>query len=361
MDISRLFTLDNIRGILWAFSRGFADSFRGAVEIFLLDSRADKRKENRLMQRDIQKEMLLMSRGGAAGRESPAREIESLAKKRAVERRERDAAAAAGRKSSAAAAAKQEDRTETPKVLERTIKCCLFNGCVFWLSIFLFENALLPAIRTVLYALPFSGDSLWHWTHPILSVTFSTLWVLPLFLLSKIVNAIWFQDIADSAFKSTSQRPQMMSSISVMIADTLFSIVVECIFLVQGSVFSLLPIKVLGDAINLVHLCLLHSLYSFEYKWFNQGLELHKRLSYVENNWPYFLGFGLPMAILTSMPSSQVISGCVFSILFPLFIISANQAHVVTGACDEPLRLFSPTIAISNAIFTRTFQMKRIS
>ena len=91
-----------------------------------------------------------------------------------------------------------------------------------------------------------------------------------------------------------------------MIADTVFSIVVEIIFLVQGKVFSMVPIKIIGAALNLLHNCLLHSLYSFEYKWFSQGLELHKRLDYVETNWPYFLGFGLPLAVITSMPDSQV-------------------------------------------------------
>ena len=108
----------------------------------------------------------------------------------------------------------------------------------------------------------------------------------------------------------------------------------------------------------MVHLCLLFSLYSFEYKWFNQGLELHKRLTYVENNWPYFLGFGFPLAVLTNMSESVVVSGCVFSILFPLFIVSGNQAQVVMETIAPPLHIFHPTIAISNAIFDRTFSSK---
>ena len=39
----------------------------------------------------------------------------------------------------------------------------------------------------------------------------------------------------------------------------------------------MLPIEILGSAFNLLHLCLLHSLYSFEYKWFSQ---VHQFMGY---------------------------------------------------------------------------------
>ena len=336
-------TLSSILQIFWSFLRGLADSFRGAVDLFLLDYNVSRQKEKKLIQRESRKEQLL-------NRESPARDIETFAKRRALERRERE-------RSRALIVTPKEE----PKILERTMKCCGLNGAVFLCSIVIFDNVIMPSIEGVLYYF-FEGsemaDHLWTWTQPLLSLTFSALWVLPFYLLSKVVNAIWFQDIADSAFRSSRGRHQMMSSFSVMIADTVFSVVVEALFLVQGKLCSFLPIPSIGLLINMVHLCLLNSLYCFEYKWFNQGLELHKRLTYIECHWPYFLGFGLPLAIVTSLPETHVISGCLFAILFPLFIVSGNQAHVVTvpEAQDISMHIFHPTIVISNAIFARTLQ-----
>ena len=107
-----------------------------------------------------------------------------------------------------------------------------------------------------------------------------------------MVNSIWFADIADTAFRKTANgRPRMMTSFSVSIADTVFTIVVEIIFLVQGKLFSMcVPINGVSKLINVFHMCLLNALYCFEYKWYNQGLELHKRLACIETHWPYFLG-----------------------------------------------------------------------
>uniref|UniRef100_A0A182WU41 Etoposide-induced protein 2.4 n=1 Tax=Anopheles quadriannulatus TaxID=34691 RepID=A0A182WU41_ANOQN len=247
-------------------------------------------------------------------------------------------------------------RIEESKVLKRVLQCSMLNGGIFMLSILFFEYAVLPGLHLFLWYLFRNSTTMttvWGWMQPSLSLLFNSLWVTPLFLLSKIVNSLWFQDIADSAYKFRKGRPQLMPSISKLIADTLISLLIQILFLLQSTAVKYLPVPVpfACTAIYMVHMSLLCSLYAFEYKWFNMGWELHKRLTYIEQNWPYFLGFGLPLAALSELPNSIVISGCVFSVLFPLFIISANEATPKVDVCETPLKLFSVVVALTNALF----------
>lgn len=99
----------------------------------------------------------------------------------------------------------------------------------------------------------------------------------------------------------------LLSSVSKLIADMLFSIVVQFLFLCQALIVSMLPLSPIGEILEFIHMCLLYSLYAFEYKWFNMGWELHRRLEFIENNWPYFVGFGLPMTIATKWSASFII------------------------------------------------------
>ena len=90
-----------------------------------------------------------------------------------------------------------------------------------------------------------------------------------------------------------------------------------------------------------------HIMLSMSYLW--KGWQLHRRLHFIENNWTYFLGFGFPLALATYMIPNYLLSGAIFSIFFPLFIISANEAQPRNGCWS--VCLFSPFIFLSKHHF----------
>lgn len=82
-------------------------------------------------------------------------------------------------------------------LLKRIFQCCLLNGGFFGLSIILFECVILPTIRLFLNWMftqnPGSGAVIGQYIVTFLSILFGMIWVMPLFVLSKIVNSLWFQ------------------------------------------------------------------------------------------------------------------------------------------------------------------------
>lgn len=253
---------------------------------------------------------------------------------------------------------------QTTKVLPMMGKCCFLNGGLLLVSVMVFESYIVPAVKITMAIITSmfmknndQQSALWSWLEPTMTYTFKYLWVIPLFWLCKILNCFWFVEIADVAYRKKHGRPviSLLSSkdsvfkvLSKTMADFLFSIKVEIFFMLQAQLVGLVP--VVGPMLSFFHMSLLYSLYAFEYTWTNLGWSVVRRVGYVENNWPYFLGFGVILTTITNISSSAVISACIFGISFPVFILSGLEAHPYE-VCDVPLRMFSFVIWLTNQIF----------
>lgn len=259
---------------------------------------------------------------------------------------------------------RQRPDTKKIKILPLMAQSCFLNGGVLLFSVLVFESCIIPAVQYIMlvvsgFFISSNGlqSSLWLWLEPIMKYTFKYLWVIPLFWLCKILNCIWFVEIADGAYRKKYGRPvtalisakeNVFKVISKSMADFLFSILVEVFFLVQAQIVGLIP--VFGYSLLYIHMSLLYSLYAFEYTWANLGWTVMRRLDFIECNWPYFTGFGMLLSILTYTSTSTIVSAGIFGTVFPIFILSGLEAKPYDHSC-YPVRLFSLVIWITNKLF----------
>ncbi|KXS12613.1 EI24-domain-containing protein [Gonapodya prolifera JEL478] len=200
-------------------------------------------------------------------------------------------------------------------------KSCLLNGILFLCSILLFDNVVLPFVQT---------------NFPVVSrralvVLFNLFWSYPLYVISLVISSFWYQAIADALSPSTRSKPSQDRSYDTLVnklASSLHKNLVYTVHIPLCSLPSLLLPSPLGDVLSVAHMTWLISLYSFEYRWNEQGWDVERRTDFVEGRWAYFAGFGLPCALATYYVP-QLIGAAVFALVFPGFIIMAHSAHPV--------------------------------
>ena len=264
--------------------------------------------------------------------------------------------------------------TNNKGIMSSLTLLCLFNGGIILVGMLVFNYVFLPTIRGLFFTL--AGIDSSSSSRPltiiqyILTYTFNFFWLIPAYGISKFVNSYWFEDIAGKVFKKLTKSSKSGKPLSPAraISDIIFSIVMQLLFLVQATMIILIPIPKISTIIGYMCLSLLYSFYSFEYTWLYRNFEFKHRVARIESYWPYFLGFGLPLTIVSNaFFNSMIANGCIFSILFPFSIVAATSVKFSERitlpdgpAKIVPLNIFTFCIRLTSWLF-RLIRVRRVA
>ncbi|ETW02214.1 hypothetical protein H310_05779 [Aphanomyces invadans] len=236
---------------------------------------------------------------------------------------------------------------QSPIVRNRTVKCVMVNGIIFLGSIFFFDHIVIPIIHLLGLALKHQEEakgandsrSFRDTIDTMVFVIYQGLWMYPIYCVSFILNAIWYQELADEAYLQTHGKARP-APVKDMLIDEVYRAILVFFFVVQTMLSYFVPL--VGPYLSFVHTSWLYALYCFEYKWSLHGWSIEKRLVYMEKHWAYFVGFGCPFTLATYFAPNFVNKG-IFALLFPLFLLLATVCGPSTDVEPSKLPLFGPS------------------
>lgn len=205
------------------------------------------------------------------------------------------------------------------KIRVRLIECVLLNGFIFLGSIVVFNYAIRPLLIFALTHRLGLGLAFEPW----IEWTYFFLWIAPVYILSFVLNAFWYQDISTESVEVYPRKPGPSQSSSRPLPLAIAEIIHQSIF--NACFFLFLAILRKWTLLYLVNLAWLIAYTSFEYRWNQMQLSFESKIVLFETNWIYFLFFGLPLALIAVQFPSIVENGLI-SLSFPFLLMMSSTA-----------------------------------
>ena len=223
------------------------------------------------------------------------------------------------------------------KLRVRVIQCLFLNGLIFLGSIMFFNFLISPILSKT--------DTILFWTEWMYYV----LWIFPVYLLSFILNAFWYQDIASESIRIyPMKRPSVSSSLTGEIVEVIHRSIFSLCFLI------FLVIIQRWRFIYLINLCWLIAYNAWEYRWIYFKKNSENKLKNFESNSIYYFFFGLPLALI-SFQFPSIIENGLISVSFPFLLMMASTANAPPGSTGRVRILILPEIMSKIFIFLLKF------
>jgi hypothetical protein len=188
-------------------------------------------------------------------------------------------------------------------------------------SLFMYERGIKPGIQQINSSWMQPSENEGELVLFAAYTVYHLLWILPIYILCYACSLTWFKDLSKCLVKTSKQTS---SSAAVSVQDSIYSFLIWFFIWIQvqilyawlpsflsnftvqnpnGVIASLLSsiltsISLTSFAIGLCLNCILYGWYAFDHRWIGEGCDTDTRVSQLENNCLYFIGFGLPYVLL---------------------------------------------------------------
>ena len=237
-------------------------------------------------------------------------------------------------------------------ITSQLIKNGLLNGCYLLMITKFYAFLLLPLMEFTMNTMFNVNYNLFlsQYIYPIMTVTMTFMWLIPVYLMSRLINILCHNEIANISYEQRYGKTLKMS-LSQIIANTMFTSTLEMLYLVQTSLIHALATHSILRLLCNIHLSLLYALYMFDYKFCKMNWSIKQKITHLEQHWAYYCGFSTLIIVMLSCTSDYLNNTIVFALVFPFFIISAIESDNERLLPVIRLPIYQPALSLVNLLF----------
>jgi hypothetical protein len=210
------------------------------------------------------------------------------------------------------------DIVSSPKIYKNLVTCVQLNLFVCIGSLMIYKNLIEPIINYIL-----SLTSLGYFLY-IIVLTFYIFYIL-LFIICQLLTTFQTDEIYYATLELVDENKDQRIEIDSLssLSNILQRLLIVISFSVSLKILDLVPLlKPLQWAL----MCVLNSLYVFEYILLQKYVKDYKRiLNFIENRLFYFLGYGMLMTIMVTYV--QEYTFFIFLMAYPFFMIASVKVY----------------------------------
>lgn len=176
------------------------------------------------------------------------------------------------------------------------------------------------------------------------------IWYLPIVLITNIINLNLYSEIV--LFYKSKTVNNIDEEIKYFASKVFHQL---CFLFINFSIQIIYYLPYIGNFLYIVLLSFFYSFYCYDYELSIYNIDYGNKIDYYEQNWAYYLGKGIPFALILCL-GNTLESFLLISFLFPLLLINSLQKKKKLAGSYIKLPFFKLPAYLVDNLIKETYQ-----
>lgn len=204
---------------------------------------------------------------------------------------------------------------------------CFLNGTIFFSSVCYMDYIILPLLDWIFYKVLWDEyyDTITFMVRVAFKLIILYFWTMSILFFYSLFQLFKFAKQDETKRNIFTFVYRFLKNIFFKSIDIVTVFSYEIILLIESLLMCLIPLTWLSSVLFHIHFSFFISFMIFDLKWSLMSWDIQQKMDFIESRCMYFLGFGLVLSLLFTLPGSLIYSTTLSTFFIPIVILNGIE------------------------------------